>query len=86
MTNFDISCVYLYFVPLHSPSISCTMEVKEVDTMFQKKRYLYLSEAEYSILVNSLIQLKNKLIQQNRFTDCVDELLLKIVSSPTVKI
>ena len=54
--------------------------------MFQKKRYLYLSEAEYSILVNSLIQLKNKLIQQNRFTDCVDELLLKIVSSQTVKI
>ena len=59
------------------------MEVKEVDTMFQKKRYLYLSEAEYSILVNSLIRLKNKLIQQNRFTDCVDELLLKIVSAPT---
>ena len=62
------------------------MGVKEVDTMFQKKRYLYLSDAEYSILVNSLIQLKNKLIKQNRFTDCVDELLLKIVSSPTVKI
>ena len=54
--------------------------------MFQKKRYLYLSEVEYSILVKSLIQLKNKLIQQNRFTDYVDELLLKIVSSPTVKI
>ena len=49
--------------------------------MFQKKRYLYLSEAEYSILVKSLIQLKNKLIQQNRFTDCVDELLFKIVSA-----
>ena len=58
---------------------------KEVDAMFQKKRYLYLSEAEYSILVKSLVQLKNKLIQQNRFTDCVDELLLKIVSSPSVK-
>ena len=54
--------------------------------MFQKKRYLYLSEAEYSILVKSLIQLKNKLIQQKRFTDCVDELLLKIVSYATVKI
>jgi hypothetical protein len=62
------------------------MGAKEVDTMFQIKRYLYLNEAEYSILVKSLIQLKNKLIQQNRFTDCVDELLLKIVSSPTVKI
>ena len=50
--------------------------------MFQKKRYLYLSEAEYSILVKSLVQLKNKLIQQNRFTDCVDDLLLKIIAAP----
>lgn len=49
--------------------------------MFQKKRYLYLSEAEYSILVKSLVQLKNKLIQQNRFTDCVDELLLKVITA-----
>ena len=61
------------------------MEAKEVDTMFQKKRYLYLSEAEYSIVVKSLVQLKNKLIQQNRFTDCIDELLLKIISAPGVK-
>ena len=67
-------------------SISCTMESKEVHTMFQKKRYLYLSETEYSILIKSLVRLKNKLIQQNRFTDCVDELLMKIVSAPVIKI
>lgn len=54
--------------------------------MFQKKRYLYLSEAEYSILLKSLVRLKNKLIQQNRFTDCVDELLIKLVSAPIIKI
>lgn len=54
--------------------------------MFQKKRYLYLSEAEYSILVKSLVQLKNKLTQQNRFTDCVDELLLKVISAPITRI
>ena len=57
-----------------------------MDTMFQRKRYLYLSETEYSILVKSLVQLKNKLIQQNRFTDCVDELLLKIISAPNIRI
>ena len=62
------------------------MGVKEVDTMFQKKRYLYLTEAEYSILVKSLVQLKNKLIQQNRFTDCVDELLIKIIAAPIPKV
>ena len=54
--------------------------------MFQKKRYLYLTEAEYSILVKSLVQLKNKLIQQNRFTDCVDELLIKIIAAPIPKV
>ena len=54
--------------------------------MFQKKRYLYLSELEYSILVKSLVQLKNKLIQQDRFTDCVDELLLKVISTPFIRI
>jgi len=54
--------------------------------MFQKKRYLYLNETEYSILVKSLVRLKNKLIQQNRFTDYVDELLLKVFSAPIIKI
>ena len=53
--------------------------------MFQKKRYLYLSEAEYSILIKSLVQLKNKLIQQNRFTNSVDELLLKVITAPVTR-
>lgn len=54
--------------------------------MLKNKHYLYLNGTEHNILIKSLIHLKNKLIQQNRFTDCVDELLLKIVSAPTVKI
>lgn len=54
--------------------------------MFQKKHYLYLNNAEYCILINSLIQLKNKLIKQNRFTDCMDELIIKVISAPTTQI
>lgn len=49
--------------------------------MFSKKRYLYLSNEELSILLRSLIRLKNFLIQQGRYTDCVDELLLKVINS-----
>ena len=45
--------------------------------MFSKKRYLYLSSKELNILLCSLIRLKNSLIQQDRYTDCVDELILK---------
>lgn len=50
--------------------------------MFNRRYYLYLNETEYSILLKSLIQLKNKLIQQGRFTDYVDELLIKTISLP----
>ena len=61
------------------------MGTSEVDAMFQKKRYLYSDETEYSILIKSLIRLKNKLTQQNRFTDCVDVLLMKIITIPIDK-
>lgn len=54
--------------------------------MLKKKYYLYLNEAEHSILVKSLVEMKNKLIQQNRFTDCVDDLLMKVITAPTKRI
>lgn len=54
--------------------------------MFSKNRYLYLSNEELSILLRSLIRLKNLLIQQGRYTDCVDELILKVTNSPTIYI
>ena len=52
--------------------------------MFSKKRYLYLSNDELSILLHSLIRLKNSLIQEGRYTDCVDELILKVMNCPTI--
>ena len=37
--------------------------------MFKKKHYLYLDESEYNVLVRSLVELKNRLIRAERFTD-----------------
>lgn len=48
--------------------------------MFRKKLYLYLNEEEKKIVVQSLIELKNDLIRQGRFTDPVDELLIKVLN------
>lgn len=48
--------------------------------MFKKKLYLYLSAEEKKIVVQSLIELKNDLIRQGRYTDPVDELLIKVLS------
>ena len=54
--------------------------------MFPKKRYLYLDKSEHSLLVKSLVQMKNKLIQQGRYTDCVDDLILKVIAAPVKRI
>lgn len=54
--------------------------------MLKKKHYLYLDESEHSILIKSLVQLKNRLIREGRFTDCVDDLILKVLSAPVRRI
>ncbi len=54
--------------------------------MLKKKRYLYLDEIEHSILIKSLVQMKNRLIREGRFTDCVDELIMKALSAPVKRI
>ncbi|MCI6708812.1 MAG: hypothetical protein MR568_18020 [Eisenbergiella massiliensis] len=46
--------------------------------MGKKKRYLYLDCEETRLVLQSLIRFKNKLQQQGRYTDCVDELILKV--------
>ena len=54
--------------------------------MLEKRHYLYLDEIEYKVLVRSLVQMKNRLIHEGRFTDCVDELILKVISAPVKRI
>ncbi len=43
---------------------------------------LYLDSHERQIVIHSLVELKNKLIQQGRYTDCVDELIFKVANAP----
>lgn len=52
----------------------------------KQKRYLYLDDEEISVVLQSLIRLKNILIREGRYTDCVDELILKVMEAPTRKI
>ena len=52
----------------------------------KQKRYLYLDDEEISVMLQSLIRLKNTLIREGRYTDCVDELIVKVMDAPTRKI
>lgn len=51
-----------------------------------KKRYLYLNYEETRVVLQSLIRLKNRLIQEGRYTDCVDELILKVTNAPVKRV
>jgi len=48
--------------------------------------HLYLDSHERKIAVHSLVELKNQLIQQGRYTDCVDELIFKIANASVKKV
>ena len=52
----------------------------------KQKRYLYLDDEEISVMLQRLIRLKNTLIREGRYTDCVDELIVKVMEAPTRKI
>lgn len=53
--------------------------------MRKEKYYLYLSHEETRVVLQSLIRLKNALIQEGRYTDCIDELIVKITAAPVKK-
>ena len=54
--------------------------------MREKKNHLYVDSEERKLLLHSLVELKNQLIQQGRYTDCVDELIFKIINAPIKKL
>ena len=49
--------------------------------MFNRKLYLYITSEERKIIVRSLVDLRNSLIRQGRYTDAVDEILIKVINS-----
>lgn len=52
-------------------------------SMREKFNHLYLDSNERKIILHSLVELKNALIQQGRYTDCVDELIFKVINAPS---
>ena len=47
----------------------------------EKKYGLELDGYEYRIVVNALNDLRNSLIQQGRYTDAVDDIMIKVIDT-----
>jgi hypothetical protein len=60
--------------------------VRRLLIMREKKKHIYLDSHERKILLHSLVELKNQLIQQGRYTDPVDELIIRVTTARRKKI
>ena len=54
--------------------------------MREQKYHGYLTADEQSRVIQSLIRLKNELLEQDRYTDAVDGVLCKVVSAKKKRI
>ena len=54
--------------------------------MKKPKYHLYLTPDERRTVINSLIDLRNDLISQGRYTDIIDELLIKLTKAKVKRI
>ena len=53
--------------------------------MRNQKYYIAIHESERRIILNALNALRNKLLAQDRYTDAVDDVLIKVVNAPIKK-
>ena len=54
--------------------------------MKEQEYHLYLSENERRFLIQNLIWFQNKLRQEGRYTDAVDDLIIKLSKAKPKKI
>ena len=47
----------------------------------EKKRYIALDDSEWKIVINALNDLRNSLIQQGRYTDAIDDIMIKVINA-----
>ena len=50
-----------------------------------EKRVLTLDRYEHGVVINAINEMRNDLLEEERPTDIVDEVLLKVIDAPTKK-
>ena len=53
--------------------------------MEDEKRVVEMDRAVYAIIINSLLSMKNELRQQEKETDLIDKVIIKIAKAPSKK-
>jgi hypothetical protein len=51
-----------------------------------KKTKMFFTQDEWKLIVTSLNAMRNRLLDEGRYTDAVDDTLFKVMTAPTKKI
>ena len=54
--------------------------------MRERKTHIYVDSQERTLLLHSLVELKNQLLRQGKYGDCVDEIIFKVANAPIKKV
>jgi hypothetical protein len=51
-----------------------------------KKKWIALNEAEWRLVIHALNELRTSMIAEGRYTDVIDEVMIKIINAKVRKI
>ncbi len=54
--------------------------------MREEKFYLYINAEERRLLLQALVELKNQVIRQGGYGDCINELIFKVINARAKKV
>lgn len=89
ITEISLSQTFLgdFLISVHSitaVSLAIMMIEKSKEVWLMKQKYyLALTTVEWRLMVETLNNLRNRLILENRYTDAVDEVLIKVENAKT---
>lgn len=49
--------------------------------MLKRRKKIYLNSQDRSVLLQCLIEMKNRLLQEGRYTDCIDDVIIKLINT-----
>ena len=53
--------------------------------MKEERYFVALDQYEMGMILRYLVEMKNGMLEEGKYTDCVDELIIKIGKAPTKK-
>ena len=54
--------------------------------MREKKTHIYVDSQERTLLLHSLVELKNQLIRRSKYGSCVDEIIFRVANAPIKRV